>query len=223
MDNWRSVMFGDFQYQISRPVRNPDDGYFYQRVREITRAGVLRDELIFRSYQPNSANGLADTEGGFNLAFGMAVYVFDLGLITYSVLGLGNNPLAAGNLGRALNKFWEHTNNGVQYPSGLAVGHKEWSGTSEPWDPSTLKSDQNPQWAPGPLERLFSENTPAIQLAKYSDLDATESDAAATAPGGGRSVTVNMDDETQLVFHQKSDGFVTQPQFEVDVSGTPAL
>jgi hypothetical protein len=75
MSNWRSVMFGDFQYQISTPRQNPADGYFYQRVREITRGGVLRDEMIFRSYQPNSTNGMADPEGGFDLAFGMAVFV----------------------------------------------------------------------------------------------------------------------------------------------------
>ena len=49
----REVLFGNLQYQISKPELNRDDRYWYQRVRQIARDGKVQDEWIFRSYKPD--------------------------------------------------------------------------------------------------------------------------------------------------------------------------
>src|SRR6266568_2856822 len=49
-------------YEISPPVRNKDDGYYYQRVRQVDAKGNLVGvgEQTFRSVRPGSKDGLFD-------------------------------------------------------------------------------------------------------------------------------------------------------------------
>jgi hypothetical protein len=207
MAGLKSVLFGDIQYQISRPIQNPDDGYYYQRMREITRDGELRAEFIVKSYEPNSPNGLVDPERGFDLLYGSSIYITDVFTIGWTALGLGSNPIAAGSLGRAINKFYEHATNGGEYPSGLATGYESWSGTDEPWNRSTLQFDQNPVWSPGTLERFFSQDTPAAQIAKYASLEESAESSASTSDDGGRTIVAQLMDTQKLVIHERPDGF----------------
>jgi hypothetical protein len=63
-----SLVFPGLQAQISQPVQNPGDNYFYQRVRLVDRDGNVLSEDIARSPAPGSKEGLFDPEGGFDLA-----------------------------------------------------------------------------------------------------------------------------------------------------------
>ncbi|WP_375415517.1 hypothetical protein [uncultured Bradyrhizobium sp.] len=80
--------------------------------------------------------------------------------------------------------------------------------TDIPWDPSTLNSDSAPQWAPGPIERLFVLNSFANQVDHYSNLTGlTVSDRIPNADGG-RTVISRSEDGFTVIFHERADGIV---------------
>jgi hypothetical protein len=207
MSDLTSILFGDLQYQVSRPVRNNSDGYFYQRAREITRDGTVENEFIFRSTAPNDTSGLVDPERGMNLVYGYEVTAWDALSAVYRTATLGSTPASPFQLDVALTKLYRDAVEGVQYPSGLTVGFQSWSGSNTPWDTSTLKADPTPQWAPGPIERLFVSGSSANQADQYSNLAGlTVIDRVPNADG--RTVTARSDDGFTVVFHERADGVV---------------
>jgi hypothetical protein len=145
MSDLKSVMFGDIQYQVSQPIRNEADGYFYQRAREITRDGTVENEFIFRSTAANDASGLVDPERGMNLFYGYETVAWDALSAVYRTVTLGKSPASPFQLDAAISQLYHDAVEGIQYPSGLTVGFQSWSGTNTPWDTSTLKSDPTPQ------------------------------------------------------------------------------
>jgi hypothetical protein len=208
MSGLKSVMFGDIQYQVSQPVQNDTDGYFYQRARQITRDGSVENEFIFRSSGPGDAAVLIDPDGGKTAAIGYVVTALDFVNMTYRTITIGSNPLGAGQLETAVTRLVKDLSNGVPYPDGLKVGFQSWSGTDAPWDPSTLKSDPTPKWAPGPMERLFSSTESSSQANQYAALeDAAVADRVTNADAT-RIVNVKLDDGSTDSFHQRRDGVV---------------
>src|SRR5882757_7874506 len=128
MSDLKSVMFGDIQYQVSQPIRNEADGYFYQRTREITRDGTVENEFVFRSTAPNDASGLVDPERGMNLVYGYEVMAWDALSAVYRTATVGSTPASPFQLDVALTKLYRDAVEGVQYPNGLTVGFQSWSG-----------------------------------------------------------------------------------------------
>jgi FG-GAP-like repeat/RTX calcium-binding nonapeptide repeat (4 copies) len=208
MSSLKSLMFGDIQYQVSAPVQNNFDGYYYQRVREVTRAGSVENEFIFRSSGPDSKMGLVDPEHGMDLAYGVAVSVYDLASVAYRVLNLTRDLMSGPQLERSVSKLVKDGVEGVEYPEALKVGFKSWPGTDAPWDPSTLKSDPTPQWAPGPVERLFVSNAPSNQIDQYSNLAGLSVVDRVPDGFGGRTVTTTSQDGFTVIFHERADGLV---------------
>ena len=158
-----STLFGDLQYQISQPILNPADGYYYQRVRQIGRDGTLIGESIARAFEPNSKDGLVDPERGMDNAYKAAVLYWNAHWGIISALTI-ENPRSAMRLFNVMNDLRDYARNGIEFPPELRVGYQEWPGTGQPWDPSTLYSDPHPQWAPGPWERfLYKIGDPVVQ------------------------------------------------------------
>ncbi|MBR1120084.1 hypothetical protein JQ628_01060 [Bradyrhizobium lablabi] len=151
MSDSRSVIFGDLQYQISKPIQHPN-GYYYQRVRQIDRNGNLvgDGEVIVRSSGPDSQAGLFDPNGGRQSGYAVARSVFDLGRVALGV-GLGNSRMIGGGAASAV----KGASQGFQLPDFLRGEYHAWPGTDEPWDQNTLNSDSRPNWQPGPSERLL--------------------------------------------------------------------
>src|SRR6266851_4912579 len=149
------------QYQISEPVRNPDNGYYYQRVRMITDDGRTLSEFTKRSSEPDSTNGMFDPEGGWDLFYKTIAYGWDV----ISIIGSFESLPA---LIKSFMDLIKDINWGVgpELPERFRTGFQSWPGTAEPWDPSTENSDPNPQWAPGPFERFVFP--PALH-APFSD------------------------------------------------------
>ncbi len=151
MSDSRSVLFGDMQYQISKPTKGPD-GYNYQRVRHVGRDGSLvgDGEFVVRSTQKGSEDGLFDLNGGRQAGYAAARSAFDLGRV-----GLGaafENPflLRGGAADIAKGAI-----TGFPLPAPFRAEYDSWPGTAEPWDEKTLNSDSRPSWQPGYLERML--------------------------------------------------------------------
>jgi hypothetical protein len=209
MAGLKSVMFGDIQYQVSQPIRNESDGYFYQRAREITRDGSVESEFIFRSTAPNDTAGLIDPERGYNLAYSMNVMIYDFAAAAYRLVTVGKSIMSGVSLETSVGKLVKDGVDGVEYPNGLKVGYQSWSGTNAPWDPSTLKSDPSPQWAPGPIERLFlSTSSLSNQTNQYSNIQGLTVVDRTVNPDGGRTITAISGDGSTIVFHERADGVV---------------
>ncbi len=121
-------MFGDIQYQVSNPVQNNFDGYYYQRAREVSRDGSVEGEFIFRSSIPDSRAGLVDPEGGMNLAYGFAVSVYDLASGAYRVITVGRSITSGISLETSIGKLVKDGVDGIEYPEGLKVGYQSWPG-----------------------------------------------------------------------------------------------
>jgi hypothetical protein len=78
-------------YEISKPVKNPADGYYYQRVRQVDDKGNLvgAGEQIFRSVRPDSSDGLFDRR--IDVGRGLEL-LKDMGVVGYGFLF--KNPLS---------------------------------------------------------------------------------------------------------------------------------
>lgn len=127
MSSLQSLMFGDIQYQISRPILNESDGYYYQRARQVTRDGLVENEFIFRSSMANDTLGLVDPEHGMNLAYGFAVSVYDLATATYRIVNVSSSLMSGVQLDRSVSKLVKDGVEGIEYPEGLKVGYRSWA------------------------------------------------------------------------------------------------
>lgn len=108
-------------YEISKPKQNPNDGYYYQRVRQVDDKGNLVGvgEQTFRSAQPDSTDGL------FGLSIDLAKAgsaSMDIGQVGWGIFRKDPRTAVAGatKLGRDIS-------------SGIQEDYKSWPGTEEPW------------------------------------------------------------------------------------------
>lgn len=110
-------------YEISKPKRNPYDGYYYQRVRQVDEQGNLVGvgEQLHRSPSPGSADGLV--------------------VPSIDLMNIGSAAWHVAKTGRALatRDFRTAAEGGVELArdlrSGLTEGYRTWPGTEKPWEP----------------------------------------------------------------------------------------
>lgn len=110
------------RYEISRPVRSPYDGHYYQRVRQVDENGNLVGigEQVHRSAKPGSADGLV----------GRSIDVVKLGKLTGNV-----GKMAFGYvLGNRRAMAEAATTIAHDLPAGLTRDYKSWPGTERPWE-----------------------------------------------------------------------------------------
>jgi hypothetical protein len=109
-------------YEISLPVLNRDDGYYYQRVRQVDNQGNLvgtGDQLI---RLPNRGSSDGQYEPSLDL-LKLGKAGGDVGAIGYGILK--RNPGAAA---RGVFGFVKDINDG------FLEDYKSWPGTDKPWE-----------------------------------------------------------------------------------------
>jgi hypothetical protein len=121
--NEKSSSIHGIHYEVSKPVQNWTDGYYYQRVRQVDGNGNLVGigEQIHRSARPGSEDGLFA-----------------------SPLDLGKLGILAGDAGQTLyggiakdlrTMAIDATRFARDAAAGLTDGYKSWPGTHAPWEP----------------------------------------------------------------------------------------
>lgn len=110
-------------YEISEPVQNPVDGYYYQRVRQVDVGGNLVGvgEQVFKSVQPDSTDGLI----GLPVDLGKLGSVMgDIGQVAWGALSKNLRSAVAGA-----------AKLGSDASAGILDRYRSWPGTSKPWEP----------------------------------------------------------------------------------------
>jgi hypothetical protein len=187
MSGSRSVMFGNMQYQISKPEQYGKDGYYYQRVRQLDRGGQLvgSGEFIVKSARPDSQDGLFDPNGGRQAGYAVSRSVFDLGRIGLGVL-FGNRLATTGGIA----DFVQNAAKGFPLPEPLRREHYSWPGTEKPWEENTLNSDSRPTWQPGPIEKLLYGDPPLQGAGPSSRLGQPSAHSEASAFNAGAPAAI---------------------------------
>jgi hypothetical protein len=113
-------MTGTSYLQFSRPIKNPDDRYYYQQYRYLDFSGnVIGYGNVLKSWEPNSRLGLFEPAlDGFKMA-GFA-----------GKLGAAGWSLIDGNLGGAARAAASAIKD---YNNGLEMDWGSWPGTDTPW------------------------------------------------------------------------------------------
>jgi hypothetical protein len=173
MSDSRSVLFGNMQYQISEPTQN-EDGYYYQRVRQIDRDGNLvgDGEFIAKSAQPDSTDGLFDPNGGRQAGYIAARSAYDIGRMAAGAALRKPTLFEAGAA-----DIVHGGTDGFPLPAPLRAEYHSWPGTEQPWDQRTLNSDRNLTWRPSYIERMF-----------YGDPQVSDTSGATKQIGDGTDI-----------------------------------
>jgi hypothetical protein len=110
-------------YEFSKPLRNPDDGHYYQRIRQVDENGNLVGigEEVHRSVRPDSTDGLTMLPIDLGKLGSLAG---DIGQMAWGGLTRKPGTFAGGAL-----KFTRDVS------SGLTRDYASWPGTDKPWDP----------------------------------------------------------------------------------------
>lgn len=119
----RSSSIHGIHYEVSGPVKNRSDGYFYQRVRQVDGNGNLVGigEQIHRSTNPGSEDGL----------FARPIDLAKLGSVA---MGAGQT-LIGGLVGDLRTAAIGATKFARDASGGVTDGYKSWPGTHKPWEP----------------------------------------------------------------------------------------
>ena len=106
-------------YEISKPVKNPYDGYYYQRVRQVDESGNLVGigEQVHRSPTPESPDGLVVPSIDLEKVGKASGHV--------AQMAFGARPAGTGGLNLAADLML----------SGLSEEYRSWPGTDRPWEP----------------------------------------------------------------------------------------
>jgi len=116
-------------YEISEPVQNQNDGYFYQRYRQVDDKGnvVGSGDRMIRSARPDSQDGLFDPNGnvaaGFRTAYGTARVAQILAGI------LLRKPAWVADGAKKITETLS-----IEPPEFLKRDYKKWPGTDKPWE-----------------------------------------------------------------------------------------
>jgi hypothetical protein len=119
----KSSSIHGIHYEVSKPVLNRVDGYFYQRVRQVDGAGNLVGvgEQIHRSANPRSKDGL----------FARPIDLAKLGVLAMDA----GQTVFGGIAGDVRTAAIGATKFGRDVAGGVTDDYKSWPGTHKPWEP----------------------------------------------------------------------------------------